>query len=269
MGGDRMDGSNADDRIRLGQRIDLARKAQGLSYVMLAQRTGYDERTIRNVTKGQPTRVSTVSEICQALNISPNGPIETNSDILVSDDDHGSYSFTQCDDYIGYYYATRRSFSIRGNLVRSIYELFWSNKRNCLCFKEIQKFTSEKFGKVIDFSQSGEVYISKNTGLFHFQTVSDGAIRLITLTRLRMDDKTMNGIVLTQSPESFYYKPSISPIFLQKADATCTLEELAEGVRSMSPDETEHKYANEYLMEIERNIGLFATGDMPSDRRRS
>ncbi|ODT15110.1 MAG: hypothetical protein ABS57_13975 [Mesorhizobium sp. SCN 65-12] len=84
-----------------------------------------------------------------------------------------------------------------------------------------------------------------------------------------MDDKTMNGIVLTQSPESFYYKPSISPIFLQKADATCTLEELAEGVRSMSPDETEHKYANEYLMEIERNIGLFATGDMPSERRRS
>jgi hypothetical protein len=111
----------------------------------------------------------------------------------------------------------------------------------------------------MDFSQEGEIFFSKHTGLIHLQTLEDGSMRLITLTRLRMDDKTMNGVVLTQSPESFYYKPSVSPIFMQKTDDSFTLDELSSDVRSMSPGEEAYRHANEYLLEIERNVGLFAT----------
>ncbi|MGO7987206.1 helix-turn-helix domain-containing protein [Rhizobium leguminosarum] len=249
-----------EDRRHLGLRIDRARRNQGLSYVSLAQKTGYDERTIRNLVKGQSTKNSTLWDVCQALQIHVEEDDSARADLLVADDAHGNYAFTQCDDYIGHYYATRRSFTVKGSLVRSIFDIYWSEKRRCLCFKEYQRLKSEKSGKIVDYSQVGEIFVSKLSGLVHLQTLDDGGIRLITLTRLRTDDMTMNGLVLTQSPQSFYYKPSISPIFLQKTDASYTLEELTEQVRAITPADPEHAYADEYLSEIERNVGIFAIG---------
>uniref|UniRef100_A0A7C1NYF7 XRE family transcriptional regulator n=1 Tax=Agrobacterium albertimagni TaxID=147266 RepID=A0A7C1NYF7_9HYPH len=250
---------SAEERRHTGLRIDRERRNQGLSFVTLAERTGYDERTIRNVVKGLPTRPATLSEICQALNIDVHGNPEPQSNQFVADEAHGSYSFSQCEDYIGHYYATRRSFSARNHLVRSIFDIFWSDSKRCLCFHEHQRFAA-KNGRAVDYSQQGEVFVSKLSGLIHLQTMVDGSIRLITLTRLRMDDQTMNGVVLTQAPQTFYFKPSLSPIFLQKTDSSYTLDELASEVRSITPQEEDFHHANEYLLEIERNIGLFALG---------
>src|SRR5262245_23105920 len=57
-------------RLMLGQRIERARNSKRLTLADLASRAGYDERTIRNVIKGQKTRIGTVEDICKVLEIS-------------------------------------------------------------------------------------------------------------------------------------------------------------------------------------------------------
>ncbi|TBG08436.1 XRE family transcriptional regulator [Rhizobium leguminosarum] len=257
-----------DDRQQLGLRIDKARRAMGLSFVLLAQRTGYDERTIRNVVKGLPTRVSTVAEICQALGLDPSHAEEHRS-IKIADEDHGGYTFSQYDEYIGLYHATRRSFTYRNRLVRSIFDFSWSIEKNCLIFQETQILRSERSDLVLDYSQTGEIYISNTTGMIHLQTLKEGSVRLVTLTKMRMDDRTLHGMVLTQSPQSFYYKPSVSPIYLQKDRGEIDHHNLSATVRSIADDDPAFEEANEHLLEIERNIGVLSIGNTPPDRRRS
>src|SRR5262249_22483132 len=60
-------------RLMLGQRIERARNNKRLTLADLAGRAGYDERTIRNVIKGQKTRVWTIEDICKVIENRLNG----------------------------------------------------------------------------------------------------------------------------------------------------------------------------------------------------
>jgi hypothetical protein len=245
-------------REQLGRKIDHARRKIGMTIEGLAGRAGYDERTIRNVMAGRPTRVVTLLNICNAVGIAVDE--EEERSIEISREEYGGYTKEQYQDYLGFYYAYRRSFSFPRMLLRTIFKIEWDKEAHCLAFAETHKYESPAIGRTMDFSQKGHVYISPTVNLLHLLTHTRGALRLITLTKLRLDDLTMQGIVLTQARRTFYFQPSVSPIFFQQTDRSCRIEELATHVGPIRPGEADYEQVFEFLAEVERNIGIFAMG---------
>jgi transcriptional regulator with XRE-family HTH domain len=239
-------------RFMLGQRIERARHNKRLTLADLANRAGYDERTIRNVIKGQKTRVGTIEDICKVLEISVT---ERSSD--TADEAHGGYTYNLYHEYIGLYYACRRSFSFPGSLLRSIYEIRWNKELGCLFFEETQRYRLTSARDIQDYSQCGEIFISGRIGLLHLVTMAEGAVRLVTLSKLGLDG-TMKGIVLTQAPGPFYWHPSVSPILFRKADPELSAEELHKAIGLIPPDSAEYQDLNQSLIDIEQNVGKFA-----------
>ncbi len=54
------------------RKIERALVHKGWTRIRLAEVTGYDERTIRNVLSAKAVRDQTIADICQALGIDPN-----------------------------------------------------------------------------------------------------------------------------------------------------------------------------------------------------
>jgi transcriptional regulator with XRE-family HTH domain len=244
-------------RLDLGRRIDGARKKIGFTLVQLAARAGYDERTIRNVIRGRPTRPATLRDICKVIGVSLDTR-EAAKRVEIADKEHGGYTLNHFQGYIGLFYAYRRSFSFPRNIVRSLYEFAWNGERGCLVFRETQHYDSPNLKQTIDFSQDGEVFISNMTGLIHLLTKADGALRLVTLTKLRPADRVIRGVVLTQAQGEFYYQPSVSPIFLQAVDKQASLDELAQRAGPIQPGDPDYQRINAALTEIGRRVAIFA-----------
>jgi transcriptional regulator with XRE-family HTH domain len=243
-------------RAELGRRIDGARRKIGFTLVQLAARAGYDERTIRNVIKGRPTRPATVRDICKVIGIGVDSP-ETKP-VDIADQEHGGYTLNHFENYIGLFYAYRRSFSFPRNIIRSLYAFSWNGERGCLVFRETQHYDSPNLKQTIDFSQEGEVFISNMTGLIHLLTKAEGALRLVTLTKLRAADRVIRGVVLTQAQGEFYYQPSVSPIFFQAADKQASLDELAQRAGPIQPGDPDYARIDAALTDIERRVAIFA-----------
>jgi transcriptional regulator with XRE-family HTH domain len=243
-------------RAELGRRIEGARRKIGFTLVQLAARAGYDERTIRNVIKGRPTRPATVRDICKVLGVAIDSP-ETKA-VEIADREHGGYTRNHFENYTGMFYAYRRSFSFPRNIIRSLYEFSWNGERGCLVFRETQHYDSPNLKQTIDFSQEGEVFISNMTGLIHLLTKAEGALRLVTLTKLRAADRVIRGVVLTQAQGEFYYQPSVSPIFFQAADKQASLDELAQRAGPIQPGDPDYARIDAALTDIERRVGIFA-----------
>jgi transcriptional regulator with XRE-family HTH domain len=244
-------------REQLGRRIDVARKKIGFTLVQLAERAGYDERTIRNVIKGRPTRPTTLRDICKVINISVE-PEAADKRIEIASEEHGAYTLNHVGDYVGLFYAWRRSFSFPKNIIRSLYQFTWDAGRRCLVFREVQRYESPDLKCTIDFSQEGEVFISNRTGLIHLLTKAEGALRLITLTKLRSADGVIRGVVLTQAQGDFYFQPSVSPIYFQAADAGASIEDLAQRVGPIVPGDPDYAHISAALTDVERRIAIFA-----------
>src|SRR5215203_2823199 len=66
-----MNGHVEDFLISRARKIERALVRKSWTRVHLAEITGYDERTIRNVLGAKPVRDQTVIDICQALGIEP------------------------------------------------------------------------------------------------------------------------------------------------------------------------------------------------------
>lgn len=197
------------------RRIERTLVGKRWTRVHLAELTGYDERTIRNVLSGKPVRDQTIVDICQALGIEPE--LEPEHQVEVADELYGAYARAPFRAYEGGFFAYRRTFTMKAHqLMRTLIEFAWSDQAECLLFQEHSCYKNG--GKVVDHSQSGKVYISPLTDLVHLLTINQGAVRLITLSKMRGGDTIMRGAVLTQSEHRMFYQPSVSPIVLTKID---------------------------------------------------
>src|SRR4051794_12444072 len=204
--------SDVDFLSARARRIERALVRNNWTRVRLAEVTGYDERTVRNVLSGKAVRDQTVMDICQALGIEPELEDETQF-VEVAEATYGEYPRRPYRRYEGGYLAYRRSFSSPVRLMRTVFELKWSEDQG-LVFNEHSHFLSGR--KQVNNSQTGHVYISQTTGLIHFLTTVEGAVRLITLTKMMGGDEIMRGVVLTQIDRDAHYVPSVSPIVLTK-----------------------------------------------------
>ena len=262
---------DAEGRLALGRRIQQACTQFRLTQKDLAEVAGYDEKTIRNVIRGDKTRGSTLEHICTAIRNKTG--IEIGTDLIfagpaapnVSTDDHGGYGKGHVEDYLGLFVSYRRSFTFPQNMLRSVYEFQWSDAKKCMVFREVQKYQSPELMTVIDYSQEGEVFISHAIGLVHLLTRYRGALRLITLTKIRLDDMTLRGSILTQAQGEFYYQPSVSPVIFQKANPSLTVDVVADQVGPIRPGDADYERMNRALAEVERKVAIFAvTPDAPA-----
>src|SRR5215211_1987880 len=193
-------------------RIERALIKKNWTRVHLAEVTGYDERTIRNVLGAKPVRDQTIIDICQALGIEPD--LEESSEYVeVAEAEYGEYPRGPYRRYEGGYFAYRRSFNSLARLMRTCVEIEWAEDEG-LIFRELSQFQAGH--RQVDNSQSGRVHVSQTTGLMHLVTCVEGSVRLITLTKMIGGDEVMRGAVLTQIDRDAHYMPAFSSIVLTK-----------------------------------------------------
>jgi lambda repressor-like predicted transcriptional regulator len=105
-----MNGRNDEFLTARARKIERALIGKNWTRVHLAEVTGYDERTIRNVLGRKLVRDQTIIDICQALGIEPE--LEDGSQYVeVADALYGEYPRGPYRKYEGGYFAYRRSFS--------------------------------------------------------------------------------------------------------------------------------------------------------------
>ena len=241
-------------RVDLGRKLQRECHSQRITQKILADRAGYDEKTIRNIFRGIRVRPGCLEDVCAVLkvNISQVRPVHRSNE-------HGGYSKTQIEEHLGIFLSYRRSFSIPENILRSVFEFSWNEERECLEFRELQEYVSSETRTSINFSQSGDVYMSASVGLLHLLTKHNGALRLITLTRLRLNDLTMRGSVLTQAQDEFFYRPSVSPIVMQRCNPQIDLETLSKQIGPVRCGDGEYSRLNKALLDVEERLANFAT----------
>ncbi len=243
--------SDTEWRNRLAEKIKLAMKAKGWTQVKLAEVSGYDERTIRNILKGRSVKSLTQKDICSAVGLS----IENigQEDDPVSIIELGGYSKASMDIYIGYYSIYRRSFTAEGEIVKAFCQVSWDDNENCLVFEELYNDKEHNAHKVL---HSGTVYFALDTPLMHFLTTDRGSLRMITLTQIRMQDRMMRGAIISQVEKISFYQPTVSPIFFKllgkKLDGETNLD-----TGYVAKNTKEYDFAEKELIEVEKNILKF------------
>lgn len=246
-------------RRSLALRVEQACRTKVVSMKELAHRARFDVRTIRNFLNGKPVKEETIRAICAAVDVEFN--LEREGRKLASkssDANHGMYSESFVSSYIGHFFAYRRSFSIKQNIVRSLFKLEWDDARECLRFKEFQTYHSFHLSRRVSYDQEGDVFLSNAIGLIHLLTVQLGAVRLITLTRLHHEENFMRGVVLTQSEWPDHFQPSVSPTYFRKILQDSQLNKLLEMVGPIEPADADYAEANRILSQTEQGVVNFA-----------
>lgn len=206
-------GSDLEFRVERARTMRRAMQNCGLTQTVLATKSGYDERTIRNVLKGESVRDQTIIDICNALGVDP--VLENNLlDREVSDNSLGGYTRATHRNYDGYYKGFRYSFSTKGKIFRSVFKLAWSDTDNHFRFDEY--YQPDDSAPLKCKAHSGSVYMSPYTGLIHFLTVDEGSVRVVTVTKMRDLEGIMRGVMLTQSETPVFFYPTVTPVVLIK-----------------------------------------------------
>jgi transcriptional regulator with XRE-family HTH domain len=258
-------------RSALVRRVRLEMAKQGITREALAERADVKERTLGNLLAGQSVRDATVAKVARALSIDLDALVSRpGTDGAGSDDMHaraeeayGGYMLSAYESYLGTYVAYRRVFSAKRELYRSVFDIDWDEQLSRLRFLELQRFRGRD-DRAVASSHGGGVYISPHTGLIQLLTTFQGALRLITLSRFRLGDNRLRGLILTQSDRDRFFEPAVSAIFLEQLDGKRRLADLERLVGSLSPDDPTFGPANEELSAIERSGIFVAEGPKPS-----
>lgn len=250
------------------RRVRLEMAKLGLTREALAERAACKERTLGNLLAGQPVRDTTIAKVARVLGLdiedalgrdTGNGTPETAPPKLEgrAGEEYGGYLLSAYAHYVGTYIAYRRVFSDRNELFRSVYEIDWDDEFDRLRFFELQRFRGQD-NRPVSSSHAGGIYISPHTGMIHLLTTFQGALRLVTLTKFRMGDTRLRGVILTQSDRDQFFQPATAAIYLEKLEARRKNSELEKLVGPFGPTDPSFKPASEELARIESNAVLFA-----------
>ncbi|MEZ5857240.1 MAG: helix-turn-helix transcriptional regulator [Hyphomicrobiaceae bacterium] len=262
----------ATTREMFARQVRLAMAKQGLTRESLAARAEVKERTLGNLLAGHAVRDRTAARVASALGLdldvlladagssaSERGGPPTDKGEPRAAEAYGGYMLSAYEAYVGTYVAYRRGFAGSTGLYRSVYEIDWDEEQCRLRFFELQRFRGSG-EKAISSSHAGGIYISPHTGLIQLLTTFQGALRLVTLTRFRLGDNKLAGLILTQSDRDLYFQPAASAIFLEKLAAPRTVAELERLIGVVGPEDAAFKPASRELDRIEREAVHMARG---------
>ncbi len=260
-------------RSALVRRVRLEMAKQGLTREALAERAEVKERTLGNLLAGQPVRDTTVAKVARALAIELDGLLSADASHAVAarpaadleraraDEAYGGYMLSAYEGYLGAYVAYRRAFSAKRELYRSVFDIDWDEAMSRLRFLELQRFRGRD-DRLVSSTHGGGIYISPHTGLLQLLTTFQGALRLVTLSRFRMGDNRLRGLILTQSDREKFFEPAASAIVLEKLDGKRRLADLERLVGPLGADDPAFATFDAELCSVERS-GVFvapATG---------
>lgn len=250
------DPAQVEFRQKRAQKISSAMLNKAWTQAKLADMAGHDVRTVRDLLHGKHVSNQVIVNVCQALGVEAEITDPT-TEIEVSETWYGSYAREPYRNYEGAYFAYRRSFSSPEQFIRSIYEISWHEEDWIFNFEEHQSYDSGGNRKV-DHSQKGEVYISQFTDLIHLVTVSAGAVRTVTLTKMRGAGSVMRGAVLTQADRGLFFQPSVSAIYLEKI-AGFNADLHMPKVGPLQTDNNDYAEVRNEIERIERDVMFVAT----------
>jgi hypothetical protein len=189
------------------------------------------------------------------------GSVDAGRDEARAPAEYGGYLLSAYAHYIGTYFAYRRVLSDRNELFRSVYEIDWDEELSRLRFFELQRFRVAS-DRTVSSSHAGGVHISPHTGIIHFLTTFQGALRLVTLSKFRTGEDKLRGLILTQRDREDFYQPAVSAIFLEKMRAKRKNSELERLVGAFGADDPAFAAASEEIASIERSA-VFIAGMRP------
>jgi transcriptional regulator with XRE-family HTH domain len=245
-------------------RLEMART--GMTREALAARAACKQRTLGNLLAGQTVRDATVAKVARVLGIglddvigSPGAPPTEAATIAEgrASEAYGGYLLSAYASYIGTYVAFRWVFEARREILRTIYEIDWDDDLARLRFFELQRFRGTN-RRAVSSSHAGGVHISPHTGLLHLLTTFQGALRLVTLSKFRLGDDKLRGVILTQSDRDLYFQPAVSAIYLEKLAGRRKAAELERLVGPLGLGDPSFRTAAAELDEIERGAVYFA-----------
>lgn len=238
----------------LGQTIRKRREALGWTQEKLADRAGYSDKIIRNVEHGIKTKIQTIKDVCNAVELSDDTLV--GHDRIVSDSRYGSYNLDHYVCYAGIYLGFRRIRSVDVDFLRTAFEILWLKEKRCLGFVEDYKYTYNN-GRMVDFSSSGEIYINNNMHLLNLLTNDAGAIGLIMLSMLSSDINTLEGVALTYFRNSHYYSPAVCPIYLKRAEEVTSRRLISQLVGPIAPADEIYQSVAAVMGRVEQEAGFF------------
>jgi transcriptional regulator with XRE-family HTH domain len=242
-------------RLERAKKLQRALRNKQWTRIFLAEKTGYDEKTIRNVLSGESVRDHTIIDICEALGIEPIFEEDFDS-IDVAKDDYGGYLRSTHRIYETFYNFYRRDTLDERVIYKTIIEVNWDRSERRLSFKEYYRRNAVT-PPVVNF-HTGPVYISPHTHLLHMLTFFEGSVRLLTLTKLRKFEGIMRGALLTQTETVAFYQPTVSPVVLRALVDYDHEHQLESDIALIPSNLDEYHFANKELLIAERQIVNFA-----------
>src|SRR5271166_3052481 len=238
-------------RLERAKKLQRALRNKQWTRTFLASKTGYDEKTIRNVLNGAQVKDKTVIDVCQALSIEPIFD-DFSEPIDVADDHYGGYHRTTHRAYESFYTFYRRDTLDDNVIYKSILEIFWDDAEHRLEFKEYYRRTS--ISPPVVKAHVGHIYISPYTNLLHLLTFFEGSVRMVTLTRMREFEGIMRGALLTQTESLTFYQPTVSSVVLRAVGDYNAELHLNNDIALLSPGGDEYSFAARELLVAERQI---------------
>ncbi len=258
-------------REAFARRVRVEMAKQGFTREALAERADVKERTLGNLLAGHPVRDVTVAKVARVLAIgldelvgpTPQASGVSNAAPVVESaragEAYGGYMLSSFEAYIGTYVAFRRVFADRAELYRSVFEFDWDEALSRLRFLELQRFRGAN-NRAVSSSHGGGIHISPHTGLIQLLTTYQGALRLVTLTKFRLGDTCLRGLMLTQSDREMFFQPAVSAIYLDKLEGKSRLSELEKLVGPIGPADPAYATAAAELERIERTSVFMSSG---------
>jgi hypothetical protein len=196
--------------------VERAKQSAGLTNGAIADKAGYNEKTIRDVIRGRCHVYKTVDEVCTVLDIDLDQELDRTG-LNVSTDGNapaklGGYAKQNYLDLIGSYMTIRPTYHDVPNLKCYRTELDWDVADSCLRFTE--------FGRTDADCQTGHVYIPRASACMYLLTLEKGWVRTIIVSQLIGKESIMRGLILSQGKIlGNNYAPVCAPIVYIKDQA--------------------------------------------------
>jgi transcriptional regulator with XRE-family HTH domain len=237
-------------RIERAKLLEQARLERRWTKKQLAEKAGYDEKTLYNLLSGGDVHDKTIHDFCQALGIDRPEPVSKKIEIAA--DQLGGYSRSIYDEYEGHYRIYRPSFSDPDRIYRYAMRIDWDETHSH--FRFLTSYKRDPREATGAKTHSGPVSISAVTNLVHFVVTFRGSVRLVTVTKLRSADGVMRGSMSTHFEDLNFFRPTLTPIVIQKVAGSGEPFDVVDAIKMLDEQDEDRAFAREQIRLTERSV---------------
>ncbi len=243
-------GNDLEFKLARAKLIERARLDKRWTKKQLAEKAGYDEKTLYNLLSGGEVHQRTVLDFCTALAIDM--PEPTQRRVEIADDAFGGYARSTYGEYEGDYVIYRPSFSKHDRIYKYVMTIAWDEAESRFGF--VTAYKLDPRDPSCPKTHKGPVSISAITNLVHFTITFRGSVRLVTVTKLRQADGVMRGCMATHFEDLDVFRPTLAPIVIRKIGTGEPPPDPARDIRLMDQADPDWRFAREQLSLTEARI---------------